>query len=181
MKVIRGEWVQTGNINIISNTLKRNVESNHFAYLFLLKFLDSEPGTENDGIRTQAWQFCLGQLITSSRGQSKISQLAAEDDCWHKTILLSLTSHFSTLSIELFWLWSVMSFKLSLRNLLLMTFCQVCCWAWPGPRCGPLTTAPTSCQRRASPARTRWGYDDIDWHSHMMTWWYDDMVTWEWR
>ena len=72
--------------------------------------------------------------------------------------------HFSTLSIELFWLWSVMSFKLSLRNLLLMTFCQVCCWAWPGPRWGPLTTAPTSCQRRASPARTRWGYDDIDWH-----------------
>ena len=41
------------------------------------------------------------------------------------------------------------------RNILLMTFCQVCCWAWPGPRCGPPTTAPTSCPRRASPARTR--------------------------
>ena len=54
MKVIRGEWVQTGNINIISNTLKQNVELNHFAYLFLLKFWDSGLGTENDGIRTQA-------------------------------------------------------------------------------------------------------------------------------
>ena len=42
MKVISGEWVQTGNTNIMSNTLKRNVELNvplHLLFL-LLKLLD---------------------------------------------------------------------------------------------------------------------------------------------
>ena len=63
MKVISGEWVQTGNTNIMSNTLKRNIELNiplHLLFL-LLKLLDPKKlnlckdSTRNRGQRMMTY------------------------------------------------------------------------------------------------------------------------------
>ena len=175
MKVIRGEWVQTGNINIISNTLKRNVELNHFAYIFIShkvfglgtgnrEWWDQDSGLTiwlgptdyflqraKHNIRDSSW----GRWLTLTQNYASIPHILLSSQ--HRTVL-TLIRYDGKVSLK------CPPDRSNCRNILLMTSCQVCCWAWPGPRCGPPTTAPTSCPRRASPARTRWGCDD------MMTW-----------